>query len=48
MLNIKLNHDPEYILASLEETEQIILSILYQEKKALTIQQIRNQLVKDY
>tara|TARA_R110000765_G_scaffold411031_1_gene509950 strand:+ start:194 stop:724 length:531 start_codon:yes stop_codon:yes gene_type:complete len=45
MLNIKLNHDPEHILASLEETEQIILSILYREKKALTIQQIRNQLV---
>ena len=46
ILNIK--QTPEHILSwltALEETEQIILSILYQENKALAIQDIRRQLV---
>ena len=46
ILNIK--QTPEHILSwltALEETEQIILSILYQEEKALAIQDIRSQLV---
>ena len=46
ILNIK--QTPEHILSwltALEEIEQIILSILYQENKALAIQDIRRQLV---